>query len=47
MNGRYAKQFRKLQKSARKELEMEIRELSLLQRLRLTINIFFKKKFKV
>ena len=41
MNGRYAKQFRKLQKSARKELEMEIRELSL------AINILFKKKFKV
>lgn len=43
MNGRYAKQFRKVQK---KQLEMQIRELNLLQRLRLAINIIFKKSLK-
>jgi hypothetical protein len=47
MNGRYAKQFRKLQNSAKKQLEMQIKELSLLQRLRLAINILFKKRFEV
>lgn len=47
MNGRYAKQFRKLRNFAKKQLEMQIKELSLLQRLRLAINILFKKKFKV
>ena len=46
MNGRYARKFRKLQNYAKKQLEMQIRELNLLQRLRLGINIIFKKKFK-
>ena len=47
MNGRYAKQLRKLQNSARKQLEKQVRELNLLQRLKLAINILFEKKFKV
>ena len=46
MNGRYAKKFRKLQNSAKKQLEMQIKKLSLLQRLRLGINILFKKSLK-